>query len=352
MATLTARAPSDNAEAERKNPRENVRNAEPRCRISVIIPSFNCASTIGELICALISAPPTLPWEIVVADNGSADESRAVVDRWQRSNAIVRWVDASIQPGPGFARRVGAASACGDFLMFIDADDLPAPGYLDAMASALELEPVVHAHVSTDVVNEGPIAANWRSPGDGLINEGAWPFPLGGTLGIRRSVYEEIGGFAADFPASEDSDFGWRLLVHGYQVAAVPRAVLWYRLRSAPRSIFRQYRYYGRCQGYTNRMWRSRNPTIDRDRELFRRASAVMRNVRMITSTEGRRLLAPEVGAILGRTEGALRWTGRTIRDPLDLADPRTDPLLAQFRRQAADRRQRLNEDWRNSRLT
>ena len=87
----------------------------------------------------------------------------------------------------------------------VDADDVIGPGYVSALASALDAADFVAARMDSDELNQG-----WRRHAralpqtDGLPGN-AIPWAYGGTLGMRRSTFERVGGFAEDF-AAEDVD--------------------------------------------------------------------------------------------------------------------------------------------------
>jgi GT2 family glycosyltransferase len=71
------------------------------------------------------------------------------------------------------------------------------------------------------------------------------PYAASACLGIRRRVFEALGGFA-DLRTCEDIDLCWRAQQRGYTLVAAPGAVLHYRLRDSTSAIFRQAVGYGR----------------------------------------------------------------------------------------------------------
>src|SRR6202035_2076299 len=77
------------------------------------------------------------PWEVVVADNGSTDESRVVAQEWANRAHMIRLIDGSKVRGPGAARNAGVRAAQGELLAFCDADDVVHPGWLTAHVLAL-----------------------------------------------------------------------------------------------------------------------------------------------------------------------------------------------------------------------
>ena len=98
-----------------------VSDAVPR--LSVIIPCKNMAATIGAQLEALANQSWSEPWEVIVSDNGSSDDSVRVVQRYGARLPNLRLVDASDRPGASHARNVGARYAMAPALAFCDADD-------------------------------------------------------------------------------------------------------------------------------------------------------------------------------------------------------------------------------------
>lgn len=102
-------------------------------KLSIIIPCFNAAATIGEQLQALVSQNWKDTWEVIVSDNGSTDGSIKVVEQFKGELPNLHIVDASRRRGTAHARNRGAAMASGDALVFVDADDEVAPGWLEAI---------------------------------------------------------------------------------------------------------------------------------------------------------------------------------------------------------------------------
>src|SRR3989337_1593891 len=106
-------------------------------KLSVVIPCLNGARTIGAQLEALASQQWSQPWEVVIADNGSNDDSLAIVRSYQDRIPNIRIVDASDRRGQPHALNVGAAAAKGEALAFCDAGRAVAPGWVAAMGDAL-----------------------------------------------------------------------------------------------------------------------------------------------------------------------------------------------------------------------
>src|SRR5687767_27975 len=90
--------------------------------VSVIIACLNAAETISGQLEALAAQTWSRPWEVIVADNGSSDDSRSVVERFRDRLPALRIVDASAKRGQPYALNVAAREARGTALAFCDAD--------------------------------------------------------------------------------------------------------------------------------------------------------------------------------------------------------------------------------------
>ena len=111
--------------------------------ISIVIPAFNAEKTIDAQLEALSRQSWSGGWEVIVADNGSTDDTAEHVAHWEARLPGFRVVDASARRGAGHARNVGARAARGDYLLFVDADDVVQPGWLASMAEAAGRHPLI-----------------------------------------------------------------------------------------------------------------------------------------------------------------------------------------------------------------
>lgn len=218
--------------------------------ISVLLPTRNGAATIGAQLEALARQETTGPWELVVADNGSSDETLAIVERYRDRFEKLRVVDAPDRAGPPYACNVAARHAEGEALLVCNDDDVMAEGWLAAMGRALADYDLVAGRLEHEQLNEPwALEVRGRPQEDGLSRWGFGthlPFGFGCALGIRRELHEAIGGFDETMvPAGEDVDYCWRAQYEGAQMQFVPDAVTHYRVRAALGDLYRQSRNYG-----------------------------------------------------------------------------------------------------------
>lgn len=103
-------------------------------RLSVVIPCLNAAEWLDQTLRSVLDQTRA-PDEVIVVDNGSSDDSLAIAAR-----PGVRTLECA-QPGAAAARNVGLATASGDAIMFLDADDVLGPDALAALESGLVARP-------------------------------------------------------------------------------------------------------------------------------------------------------------------------------------------------------------------
>lgn len=111
-------------------------------KLSVILPCFNGADTIAVQLEALANQQWSEPWEVIVSNNGSTDESMAIVERYRNRLPNLLIVDAHAPPEPRrgvtHSYNTDIKAATGDAFVFCEADDEVAPGWLTAMGEALK----------------------------------------------------------------------------------------------------------------------------------------------------------------------------------------------------------------------
>jgi len=213
-------------------------------RYSVITPCLNAGHTIGLQLEALAAQEFPEAWEMVVVDNGSTDDTLAVVERYRGRIPQLRVVDASQMPRCiAHARNVGVEAARAPMLLFVDADDEIAPGWLAAMGSALERHGLVGCRIEYRKLNPAWGRDHALQPQQhGLADEyGFKPYCTSCGMGVRRDLHELVGGFDRSYRRLEDIDYCWRIQIAGRVTPGfVPEALLHYRLRQTSAAVFHQ----------------------------------------------------------------------------------------------------------------
>ncbi len=212
--------------------------------ISVVIPVFDGIPWLAEQLEALADQNCDEPWEVVVADNGSTDGSIELVLEWARRWTALRLVDASQRRGPAAARNIGVCEADGDRLAFCDADDVVQPGWLAALAQALDRADVVAGIFDFTTLNDRAMRPRPPEPAN-MDHHLFLPAGLAANLAVRRPAFGSVGGFAEDVSVGEDVDLCWRLQLAGYRFALSRDAIVLKRGRERLRETFSTFVRYG-----------------------------------------------------------------------------------------------------------
>lgn len=202
-------------------------------RISVIVPCRDAARWVGDALDSILAQRRPAD-EIVVIDDGSCDDSPAIVRAF---GSRVRW-SAQAPAGISAARNRGVELASGTLLAFLDADDLWPVDSLEARLALLETRPQldcvygwIDPFLDTRALADGACAP--ADPG------GPRPGRLAGALLVRRRAFERIGPFDPSYRLGETMDWVARFEAAGLQSAAVDTVVLRRRVHGA-NTVIRQ----------------------------------------------------------------------------------------------------------------
>lgn len=226
-----------------------VRDAvEDSVDVSVVIACRDEERFLARQLAAVAAQECSLSWELVIADNGSTDRSIEIAEGFRSRVPSLGIVDASGHAGPAAARNEGVRQAKGRLLIFCDADDEVAPGWLAAMARGLEKHPLVAARLDHELLNPRWSWSMRRSQGALLQTVPPFmPYTFCAAMGVRREVHDRVGGFDESLRAGEDRDYCYRLQLAGVALSLVEDAVVHYRHRDSAIGRYRQARGYGYC---------------------------------------------------------------------------------------------------------
>jgi len=280
--------------------------------VSVVIPTFNSEPTIGGTLESLARQETARSWEVVVADNGSTDDTVAVIESFRDRLPSLTVLDASDRRGISYARNCASAVSRGRYLAFVDSDDQVEEGWIDAVAKALDRYEAAATPHDHDRLN-APWVRETRDPPtpDGLQQN--WfppylPHTAGGGMAVRREIHESLGGFDETFVACEDNDYCFRIQLAGGKLGTVEGAVYYYRLKDTIRGIFRQAFLYAEETARLQRKYRRRGERRGKAwRWPIRYWPAIARSLPRVHTKGGRARLAWLVGWELGRYSGSLK---------------------------------------------
>jgi glycosyltransferase involved in cell wall biosynthesis len=187
--------------------------------ISVVVPAWNAAATIGETL-ASIAAQTRRPDEVIVVDDGSEDATGAIARA-----AGVRVIRQS-RLGMAGAMNTGVAASSGTLIAFLDSDDLWTPDKLAWQAAALLADPSLdgvfgHVRCFADPSLDGGLH----------VPEGERPGWLSGALLVRRASLQAVGWFDDKISSAAFIDWMNRAQHLGLRFAMRPEPALLRRIR-------------------------------------------------------------------------------------------------------------------------
>ncbi len=224
-------------------------------RVSVIVPvrwSHPRVLTLLDALRAQAGAEAELLAVVMDSGRGRAGDLDLLPELAHRAHLIT-----AAPSTPAAVRNLAATQAQGEFLVFIDDDCVPAADWLERLLAAAA-DPSVGAVAggvlpapATTLTEKYLGAYGLPLPEDAAVYDRVIPFVSFGhsaNLLVRRSVFNTLGGFAADWPTGEDHDFCYRLIKAGHKLAFVPAAAVRHFHRATVGGMLRQAYGYGRGQ--------------------------------------------------------------------------------------------------------
>ena len=213
--------------------------------VNVIIPTFNGGDYLPSLLNSLVRQS-TDEFSVIISDNGSSDDTIDVANQYHEVLDL-EVIDSHHKKGKAFALNQAIRQSTAARFLFIDQDDTVNTDYVEAMVCKLIEYPYVAAMMDVGILNDCLRTYPRNIPRDQKFGQFAINIASGGTLGVRREVFDDIGLFDESFNFStNDVEFCCRAYYAGYKLELVDEAVLNYRLRRTARDNFIQGLYYGR----------------------------------------------------------------------------------------------------------
>jgi glycosyltransferase involved in cell wall biosynthesis len=191
--------------------------------VTVVVPARDAAATLPATLAGLAAQRGAPPFEVVVVDNGSSDDTQEIAER---SEVVDRLLRRPRGEGPGAARNDGVAAARAELVAFVDSDCVPEPGWLAAGVAAIASgADLVQGRVDPDPSTPaGPFDRTLSVQSEYGLYETANMF-------VRKKLFHEIGPFvdfvgAGGRPFGEDAWWAWRARRAGARTAFAPDAIV------------------------------------------------------------------------------------------------------------------------------
>lgn len=223
---------------------------------SIIIPSFNRADELQELLASVQELDfPRQRFEVVIADDGSTDNTAQMIAEAQRRYDFTLKYFTQQRKGPGAARNLGMEQAQGDFFIFIDSDVILPRGWLSAIDDQLQtsradafggpdtylksFSPLLKAinYTMTSFISTGGLRGK---KGKSLAKY----YPRSFNMGLSRALWQKIGGFGS-LRHGQDIEFSNRIIKSGAKVVFIENAFVYHKRRTSLKRFFRQVYNWG-----------------------------------------------------------------------------------------------------------
>lgn len=208
-------------------------------RVSVVVPLYNHSSYIVDALQSVVDQGNIVK-EAIVIDDGSKDDSLRIARQFAIDSPWIR-IASQNNSGAAVTLNRGVQMASAEFVAILNSDDVWAPGRLDCLVRALDLDVGLDLAASDlSFINDDSVEignAWYEGARDSFIERRDLGLALmdanilmtTSNFVIRRRVFDELGGFA-DLRYAHDVDFALRLILNGRRIGFIDRALMAYRV--------------------------------------------------------------------------------------------------------------------------
>ena len=194
--------------------------------VSCILPTFNSQAYLREALDS-ISAQTYHPIEIIVADDGSSDQTRQMAQSYEHA---LNWVEQN-SLGPAATRNLGLRAAHGEFVSWLDPDDLWHPEKLARQMACFDAREDLQACITH-------VQILWTDPATAKRYQDhprSGPVPGYATISLlaRRTVFDLVGDFDTSLWFSDAADWFLRAAERGVVLQVLPDALVYHRMHGA-----------------------------------------------------------------------------------------------------------------------
>lgn len=199
-------------------------------KVSVVIPCYNYGKWVGKAIDSALHQDYSGPVEVIVVDDGSNDNTGAVVAGYGQAVTYLKKQNA----GVASARNHGIQHATGDLVACLDADDWWEPNFLSKLTAPMIIDRSLglsYGHLRS-VNDHGGFATGWPPKFD-FHEQAQRHNQVPSSCVFRKAAWERAGGYRAKYTPAEDAELWLRIAALGYDIRKVTDDVVYnYRLHS------------------------------------------------------------------------------------------------------------------------
>ncbi len=231
-------------------------------KFSLIVPVFNRPDEVMELLTSL-EKQTNKDFELIIVEDGSTIDCKKVVEDFSEKLDIKYFYKKNEKPA--IARNYGVARASGEYVVFVDSDVIVPPEYFEKVEKYLSQEDI-DAYGGPDAASpdfsaiQKAISYSMTSfLTTGNIRGGekiAKFYPRSFNMGIKKTVFEEIGGFPVTrMHPGEDMVFAIEIIERGYKTRLFKDAFVYHKRRNTLKSFFLQVFRFGKTRNIISRIY-------------------------------------------------------------------------------------------------
>lgn len=208
-------------------------------KVSVIMPAYNASRYIDQSVRS-VQYQRFTDWELLIVDDGSTDNTSTLVKKLQGADERVRYFYQK-NKRLGAARNAGLRLACGEYIAFLDSDDLWLPSMLekqvnainDSKADVIFTDGYILMQETQELIPYGSVTGYYSGKAMFKMQWDRNYIPVLSVL-LRRELVTKVGFQSEDFRilGCEDWDYWLRIARHGYSFYGIPEKLFKYRMHA------------------------------------------------------------------------------------------------------------------------
>ncbi len=205
--------------------------------ISIIIPAYNASKFITETIDSVMNQS-FINWELLIIDDGSKDNTAEIAQKYaERDNRIN--VFKQVNSGVSVARNKGLENSTGNYICFLDADDVLNPDNLEIKLNSLVQNNWDTVYSACELIDQESRSLNKTITGysapsikDILELKGNYITAPSGFL-YKKTIFETTGGFEPKLSNNADQELFVRILHNNFKIGYIPQPLWKYRIHNS-----------------------------------------------------------------------------------------------------------------------
>lgn len=199
--------------------------------VSIITPSYNSSRFIAGAITSVL-AQNYQNWEMIIVDDYSVDDSNKIIEQFVQKDSRIKLIKLGINSGPANARNIGLEYAVGQYIAFLDSDDIWFPMKLEKQINFIQKNNLALTFSSYEIIDcTNVLIGRVKAPLKLTYNEEL----KGNSIGNLTAIYDQVKLGKRKFKqiGHEDYLFWLGMMQELHETAGMPETLAQYRIHSS-----------------------------------------------------------------------------------------------------------------------